>query len=96
SLDVAFKNAMKKLHNKYPEDPDAATLYAESLMNLKPWQLWNKDGSPAEGTPEIISVLESVLKNYPEHPGANHYYIHAVEASNDPGKGLASANQLKT
>lgn len=96
SLDLAFKNAMKKLHEKYPEDPDAATLYAESLMNLKPWQLWNKDGSPAEGTPEIVSVLESVLKNYPEHPGANHYYIHAVEASNDPGKGLASAKQLKT
>ena len=95
TLDLSFKNAMKELYKKYPDDPDAATLYAESMMNLKPWQLWNKDGTPAEGTEEIISVLESVLKKYPDHPGANHYYIHAVEASNDPGKGLASAKVLK-
>lgn len=95
SLDLSFKNAMKELYKKYPGDPDAATLYAESMMNLKPWQLWNKDGSPAEGTEEIISVLESVLKKYPDHPGANHYYIHVVEASNDPGRGLASAKILK-
>lgn len=95
-LDIEFKNAMKKLHEKYPDDPDAATLYAESLMDIKPWQLWNKDGTPAEGTQEILSVLESVLKSNPEHPGANHYYIHAVEASNDPGRGLASAQVMKT
>ena len=95
TLDLSFKNAMKELYKKYPDDPDAATLYAESMMNLKPWQLWNKDGTPAQGTEEIISVLESVLKKYPDHPGANHYYIHAVEASNDPGRGLASAKVLK-
>ncbi|HMS32953.1 MAG TPA: hypothetical protein PKC91_02605 [Ignavibacteria bacterium] len=95
-LDLEFKQAMKSLHVKYPNDPDAATLYAESLMDLKPWQLWNKDGTPAEGTEEIVSVLESVLKNYPDHPGANHYYIHAVEASDDPGRGLASSNILET
>ena len=95
SMDRSFKEAMKELYKKYPDDPDAATLYAESMMNLKPWQLWNKDGTPAEGTEEIISVLESVLKKYPDHPGANHYYIHAVEASNDPGRGLASAKALK-
>ena len=95
-LDLEFKQAMKSLHEKYPNDPDAATLYAESLMDLKPWQLWNKDGTPAEGTEEIVSVLESVLKNYPDHPGANHYYIHAVEASDDPGRGLASSNILET
>ncbi len=95
-LDLEFKQAMKSLHEKYPDDPDAATLYAESLMDLKPWQLWNKDGTPAEGTEEIISVLESVLKNYPDHPGANHYYIHAVEASDDPGRAIASSKALKT
>ncbi len=95
TLDLSFKNAMKELYKKYPDDPDAGTLYAESMMNLKPWQLWNKDGTPAEGTEEIISVLESVLKKYPDHPGANHYYIHAVEASNDPGRGLTSAKVLK-
>ncbi len=94
-LDLAFKNAMKKLHEKYPDDPDAATLYAESMMNLKPWQLWNKDGTPAEGTEEIVSVLEYVIKNEPNHPGANHYYIHAVEASPDPGRALASAKVLE-
>lgn len=95
-LDLEFKQAMKSLHEKYPNDPDAATLYAESLMDLKPWQLWKKDGTPAEGTEEIVSVLESVLKKYPDHPGANHYYIHAVEASDDPGRGLASSKVLET
>jgi tetratricopeptide (TPR) repeat protein len=94
--DLEFKQAMKALHEKYPDDPDAATLYAESLMDLKPWQLWNKDGTPAEGTEEIVSVLESVLKNNPNHPGANHYYIHAVEASDDPGRALASCKVLET
>lgn len=94
-LDVQFKNAMKKLYEKYPNDPDAGTLYAESMMNLKPWQLWNKDGTPADGTVEIVTVLESVLKKYPDHPGANHFYIHAVEASNYPGKALQSCKVLK-
>lgn len=95
-LDVEYKNALKELHSKYPDDLDAATLYAESLMDLKPWQLWNSDGTPADGTLEIISVLEDVLKRDPNHVGANHYYIHAVEASNDPGRGLNSAKVLST
>lgn len=94
-LNEEFRKGMKELYLKYPDDVDAATLYAESMMVLKPWQLWNKDGTPAEGTDEIISVLESVLKKSPEHPGANHYYIHAVEASNDPGRALASAKILE-
>lgn len=93
--DAQFRTAMKQLKDKYKDDLDAATLYAESMMVLKPWQLWNKDGTPAEGTEEIISVLESVIKRDPNHPGANHYYIHAVEASNDPGKALHSAEVLK-
>lgn len=94
-LNEDFRKTMRELYKKYPEDLDAATLYAESMMILKPWQLWNKDGSPAEGTEEIVSVLESVLKKDPNHIGANHYYIHSVEASQDPGRGLASAKVLR-
>src|SRR5262249_51327855 len=69
---------------------------AESLMDLKPWQLWSHDGKPAEGTAEIVKILEAVLARDPNHPGANHYYIHAIEASPNPEKGLASADRLKS
>ncbi len=93
-LNGEFRVAMRELAKKYPDDLDAQTLYAESMMILRPWQLWNADGAPAEGTLEIVSVLETVLKKDPNHIGANHYYIHAVEASNDPGRGLASAKVL--
>jgi tetratricopeptide (TPR) repeat protein len=95
-LNAEFRKSMRELSKKYPEDLDAATLYAESMMVLKPWQLWKKDGTPAEGTEEIVSVLESVLKRDPNHVGANHYYIHSVEASLDPGRALNSAKVLKT
>ncbi|HWP90799.1 MAG TPA: hypothetical protein VNN20_01175 [Thermodesulfobacteriota bacterium] len=95
-LALDYKNAMGELSKNYPDDLDAATLYAESMMNLRPWQLWNKDGTPAEGTEEIILVLESVLDRNPDHIGANHYYIHAVEASSTPGRALPSAERLKT
>lgn len=87
--------AMQGLSRKYPDDPDAATLYAESLMDLRPWQLWMADGTPAPGTLEIVAVLESVLRRYPSHIGANHYYIHAVEASPHPEWGLPSAQRLQ-
>jgi tetratricopeptide (TPR) repeat protein len=95
-LDVAYSNAMRDLHMRYPNDNDAAVLFAESLMNLKPWQLWTPDGKPQEGTEEIVRVLETVLSRDPNHPGANHYYIHAIEASPNPEKGAASAERLKT
>jgi pimeloyl-ACP methyl ester carboxylesterase len=85
---------MSDLVKKYPDDLDAATLYAESMMNLRPWQLWSLDGKPAEGTLEIVAVLESVLRRNPNHTGANHYYIHAVEASPNPERALASAMRL--
>jgi hypothetical protein len=87
---------MKALTAKYPDDLDAATLYAESLMNLRPWKLWTLDGKPAEDTLEIAQVLESVLKRDPRHIGANHYYIHTIEASTSPERALASAEPLKT
>jgi tetratricopeptide (TPR) repeat protein len=93
-LASAYKAAMSGLAKKYPNDLDAATLYAESMMNLHPWQLWSVDGTPAENTLEILSVLEGVLKRDPNHTGANHYYIHAVEASPHPERALPSARRL--
>jgi tetratricopeptide (TPR) repeat protein len=89
-----YNAAMRALSRKYPDDPDAATLFAESGMDLKPWKLWSNDGTPAEGTLEIVAVLEGVLRREPQHPGANHYYIHAVEASPDPQRALPSADRL--
>jgi tetratricopeptide (TPR) repeat protein len=93
-LAVDFKQAMGELVSRYPDDMDAATIYAESAMNLRPWQLWKADGRPAEGTEEIITVLESVLRRDPSHMGAIHYYIHAVEASPNPERALAYAPKL--
>ena len=93
---VAYKDAMAALAQQYPGDLDAQTLYAESLMDLRPWQLWTRDGKPADVTPEVMRVLESVLKRSPLHPGANHYYIHTMEGSPEPGKALASARRLQT
>ena len=95
-LQVAYKDAMKRLSQRYPADNDAAVLYAESLMDLNPWKFWSHDGKPADGTLEIVAVLERVLARDPDHIGANHYYIHAVEASPHPEKALASAKRLET
>ena len=91
-----YSSAMGDLAKRYPDDPDAATIYAESMMDLRPWGLWNPDGTPADGTLEIIAVLESVLARYPDHVGANHYYIHAVEASPHAAWALESADRLNT
>ncbi len=93
-LAVDYKSAMGELSKKYPDDLDAATLYAESAMDLHPWQLWSADGKPNVDTEEIVAVLESVLKRNPDHPGAIHYYIHAVEASPHPERALAYAPKL--
>src|SRR5262245_4965249 len=93
-LAVDYKNAMGELSKNYPDDLDAATLYAESMMNLRPWKLWTNDGKPAEDTADIVAVLESVLRRNPNHTGANHYYIHAVEASNSAERALPSADRL--
>jgi tetratricopeptide (TPR) repeat protein len=95
-LDTEYANAMRELSKRYPDDLDAATLYAESLMDLHPWKLWSLDGLPAEGTEEIVAVLESVLRRDPNHLGANHYYVHATEASPHPEWALASARRLET
>jgi hypothetical protein len=94
-LDIEYKNAMADLVHRYPDDLDAATLYAESMMDLNPWQYWSKDGKPGAATEEIVAILESVLRRNPDHIGANHYYIHAVEASLHPEWALPSAQKLK-
>ena len=95
-LDVDYAQAMRELSGRYPDDLDAATLYAESLMDLHPWKLWGLDCRPAEGTDEIVAVLESVLRRDPDHIGANHYYIHTMEASTHPERALPSARRLET
>lgn len=94
-LALAYRDAMRELYRRHPDDLDAATLYADSMMNVRPWQLWTKDGQPVEGTEEIVAVLEEVLKRQPDHIGANHLYIHAVEASTTPHRALPSAARLE-
>jgi len=92
----AYADAMKGVASKFPQDLDVQTLYAESLMNLHAWKLWTPEGKPALGTRRIVATLESVLTRDPQHPGANHYYIHALEASPHPERALAAAERLKT
>ena len=89
-----YRDAMREVTRQFPDDLDAATLFAEAGMNLHPWGLWHHDGTPEAGTEEIVATLESVLKRDPNHLGAIHYYIHAVEASNNPERALAGAHKL--
>lgn len=91
----SYSDAMKAVWEKFPKDTDIGALYAESLMNLRPWDLWQEDGKPQPETPEILRTLEAVLKLDPAHPLANHLYIHAVEASPEPGRADASADALR-
>jgi tetratricopeptide (TPR) repeat protein len=85
---------MRLVAQRFPEDADAATLFAEALMDLRPWDLWKPDGRPQPGTDEVVTTLESVLAQNPEHPGACHYYLHAVEASLQPERALPCAERL--
>jgi tetratricopeptide (TPR) repeat protein len=82
ALDRAFADAMRDVHAKYPADPDVATVYADALMNLSPWNYWYADGSSGPNADVIVDTLESVLRRYPDHIGALHLHIHAVEAPN--------------
>jgi hypothetical protein len=92
----AYSAAMGEVSKKFPDDLDAATLYAESMMNLRPWKLYTPDGIAEPGTEEIVATLERVLARNADHPGANHYLIHAVEASRTPERAEASAKRLET
>ncbi|MBL0008067.1 MAG: hypothetical protein IPP25_13095 [Saprospiraceae bacterium] len=93
-LDSAFMEAMKTMHQKYPEDVDIASIYAESLMDMHPWDLWEKDGAAKPWTPEIIKAIEVAITLNPNHPGGHHYYIHALEASPYPERALPSAKKF--
>lgn len=94
SLDRAYCDAMGKVWAAYPDDSDVGTLYAEAMMQLRPWKLYTLDQEPVEGTDRIIAVLRRVLELEPDHPGANHLYIHAVEPSATPEMGLTAAKRL--
>ncbi|MCP9439004.1 MAG: hypothetical protein NNA20_10095 [Nitrospira sp.] len=94
ALDKAYADAMRALWRDFPDDADAGVLFAEALMDLRPWDLWTPTGKPKPGTEEIVATLESVLARFPDHPGACHYYIHAVEASPTPERALACADRL--
>jgi tetratricopeptide (TPR) repeat protein len=95
-LGADYKKAMGDVMKRFPDDMDAAVLFADAAMNLHPWQLWKPDGAPEAGTQEIVDVLRSVLKRAPDHIGANHLFVHATEASPHPEEALASAERLKT
>jgi len=95
ALDQAYAVAMRAVWKKYSNDPDVGSLFAESMMDLRPWNQWTADGKPEPGTDEILATLETVLKNTPQHPFANHLYIHAVEASPHPERALAAADRLR-
>ena len=93
---VAYAGALKEVARQFPQDPDVQTLYAEALMNTNAWKLWTAGGKAAPGTDEIVATLETVLKRDPNHPGANHYYVHTLEASPHPEKAVASAERLRS
>lgn len=93
-LDKAYAQAMRALWRQFPDDADVGTLFADALMNLRPWDLWTADGKGKPGTDEIVATLEAVLARHPDHPGACHLYIHAVEASPSPERALSCAERL--
>ena len=94
-LDVAYADAMEDAFERFPYDPETGTLFADALMNLQPWDYWTEAGEPKGRSSEIVRVLEHTLNLYPNHPGANHFYIHAVEASSDPDRAIPAADRLR-
>ena len=95
TLDRAYADAMREVWKKYPKDQDVGAFFAESMMDLSPWNQWTNEGQPNPGTEEIVATLETVMKMNPNHPFANHLYIHAVEASQHPEKAVPAANRLR-
>jgi tetratricopeptide (TPR) repeat protein len=94
-LDEAYADAMREVWKKYPTDPDVGAFFAEAMMDLRPWDQWTAEGQPNPGTEEILATLDAVLKLNPNHPFANHLYIHAVEASPNPERADAAADRLR-
>jgi tetratricopeptide (TPR) repeat protein len=95
SLDVAYADAMRTVWKRFPKDTDVGALFADAVMNLRPWDLWTLDGKPQPETPEVMATLEAVMKMDRKHPLANHLYIHTMEASPMPEKAVPSANVLR-
>ena len=95
ALDVAYADAMRTVWDRFPTDPDAGALFADAMLNLRPWDLWLPTGEPRPETPEIVTTLERILALAPAHIGACHFYIHTMEASRNPGKALAAADSLR-
>ncbi|HEV2806373.1 MAG TPA: hypothetical protein VGW57_15725 [Chthoniobacterales bacterium] len=94
-LDEAYAAAMREVWKQFPDDQDVGALFAEAMMDLRPWNQWTLDGQPNPGTEEIVATLDAVLKMNPNHPFANHLYIHAVEASRNPERADAAADRLR-
>lgn len=95
-LDQAYADAMQKAWEAFPDDVDIGSIYADALMNLQPWDYWTHDGEPKGRVLEIVEVLEDVLSKNKDHPGANHFYIHTVEASKNPDRAVPAADRLST
>jgi tetratricopeptide (TPR) repeat protein len=94
-LDQAYAYAMRAVWKAHPEDPDVGALFAEAMMDLRPWDQWTRDGGPQPGTDEIVATLDQVLKLNLYHPFANHLYVHALEASPHPERALAAADRMR-
>ncbi len=94
--DEAYSAAMKRLHERFPDDLDAASLYVESMMDLRPWGYWQRDGAPHAGTAEVVRLAEQVMARNPKHPGALHMYIHLVEGTATPERAERAADTLLT
>jgi tetratricopeptide (TPR) repeat protein len=94
--DEAYSAAMKKVHERFPDDLDAAALYVESMMDLRPWGYWQRDGAPHAGTAEVVRLAESVIARNPRHPGGLHMYVHLVEGTDTPERAETAADTLLT
>ncbi|HEX4665452.1 MAG TPA: hypothetical protein VH207_02540 [Chthoniobacterales bacterium] len=95
-LDQAYADAMREVWHEHPDDPEAGVLFAEAMMDLRPWNQWTPEGQPNPGTEEVLATLDAVLKLNPKHPFANHLYIHATEASPHPERATAAADRLRS
>ncbi|HEX8076879.1 MAG TPA: hypothetical protein VF511_03615, partial [Chthoniobacterales bacterium] len=94
-LDEAYAAAMREVWKQFPDDPDVGALFAEAMMDLRPWDQWTADGQPNPGTEEVLATLDAVLKLNANHPFASHLYIHAVEASRNPERADVAADRLR-
>jgi hypothetical protein len=87
---------MERVYQEFPDDPDVAALFAEALMDLQPWDYWTDSGEAVGRTEEFVGIVEETLESHPQHPGANHFFIHAIEASSEPDRAVEAADRLTT